>query len=508
MTRRLLLLDRIRAVAVHRADQCALFDDEGSVTYRELISAIEAVAAGLRAAGVAPGDRIATLMEPSLAYAVLVLGALDAGVVTAVVNTRLTPSELRPYLEPIDPVVFVADPPHRDLAASLGRPVIELAAASSIGTVVDRLDPLAGGPAVRHEVSESDDAIIFPTGGTTGSPKGACYDHRGVWLWCDSCIQSEPDRLTGIELFCAPFFHVTFGVGILARLFAGDTIQILHRFDLGRVLQAIGDGAHRIIGATTIYRSLRDHEAFATTARGHLRRVQFGASPATPQFIQTMLGDYPAARVRSAYGATEFGPVTAMDHEELVAGRVEGVGRPLPGAVIRICDEAGKELPAGEIGEIRVRSPWATRGYYGLPEATAATYLPDGIRSGDMGYLGPDGWLYLSGRQKEMIISGGENVFPNEVEAVLREHPSVRDLIVYGMPDAHWGERVEAGIVPHPGQPVDLEQLRGFARRSLAGYKLPKTLRLMASIPLTPAYKPDRRTAQAQAHADLPGPDS
>jgi fatty-acyl-CoA synthase len=333
------------------------------------------------------------------------------------------------------------------------------------------------------------------------------YDHRGAWLWFNSAIQSEPDRRTGIELFCSPFFHVTFGVGVLARLYAGDTVHVLHKFDADDVLAAIGAGAHRMIGATTMFTALREGPSFAATPRRHLRRIQFGGSPATPQFIQQLLEDYPAARVRSAYGATECGPVTGMEHEDLVSGRIEGVGRPLPGVVLRICDERGHELPQGEEGEIRVRSPWATKGYYNLPEETAATFGRDGIRTGDVGWFAADGWLHLSGRSKEVIITGGENVFPTEVEKVLLRHPGVHDLIVYGVPDEHWGERVEVGIVPHPGRTVDLDDLRAFARKSLAGYKLPKTMRVLAEVPLTGAHKPDRKMArllsEAQRESDV-----
>jgi acyl-CoA synthetase (AMP-forming)/AMP-acid ligase II len=492
-------MDRLRDLSVHRGEQCAAFDSAGSLSYRELVEGMDAVAAGLRRAGVGPREAVATAMEPSLAYLLVVLGAMRAGAVTAVLNTRLTPAELRPYLAPIDPVIVISDPVFNRLSRELGRDIVDLPAALHPDSAPSRLEPLYGGPAIGDELDEEADTLIFPTGGTTGTPKGAVYDHRGSWLWFNSAIQSEPDRQTGTELFCSPFFHVTFGVGLLARLFAGDTVHILHRFDADDVLAGIGAGAHRVIGATTMFKMLRERPAFAGTPRAHLRRIQFGASPASPQFIRQLLVDYPGAKVRSAYGATECGPVTGMEHEELVGGRIEGVGRPLPGAVLRICDDDGNDLPRGEEGEIRVRSRWSTKGYYNLPEQTAAAFRPDGFRTGDVGWFAPDGWLHLSGRRKEMIITGGENVFPNEVEGVLLEHPGIRELIVYGMPDEHWGERVEVGIVPEPGRTVQLEELRLFARTSLAGYKLPKTMRLLEKIPLTGAHKPDRNAARRLA---------
>lgn len=497
----LTLPHRLRALARHVGDRPAAFDAEGSLTYAELAREIDAVAAGLRRTGIGPGERIATAMEPSVAYLLVVLGSLAAGVVPAVVNTRLTESELRAYLRRIEPAAIVCDPSHRALADKLDAPVIELADALTPAPAATRVAPLHGGPPLTDEPAEDAPALIFPTGGTTGTPKGAYYDQRGVWMWCNSVAQSEPDRKPGVELFCSPFFHVTLGVCLLARLFVGDTVRILHSFSPGEVLAAIGDGAHRIIGATTMFTALREHPDFAATPRDHLRRIQFGASPATPQYIRQLLADFPQATIRSAYGATEFGPVTGMEHEDLVTGRVEGVGRVLPGAELWIADDEGRPLPVGEVGEIRVRSPWATVGYWGMPEETAATFLPDGIRSGDLGRFEPDGWLHLAGRSKELIISGGENIFPTEVERVLCEHPAVRELIIYGVADDYWGERVEAGVVLRDGATLTLEELREFGRARLAGYKLPLSLRTLDAIPLTPNHKPDRRAARRLAEA-------
>ena len=182
-----------------------------------------------------------------------------------------------------------------------------------------------------------------------------------------------------------------------------------------------------------------------------------------------------------------------------------GIGRPLVGVLMRIVDADGNELPDGEVGEIAVTSPWQMRGYWGMEEETRATWQPCGVRLGDLGWRDKDGLArQMSGRKKEMIVSGGENVFPAEVEVVLARHPSVLDVVVYGADDDFWGERVEAAVVLKPGAALTRDVLTEFARDSLAGYKLPKRIRIVDAIPLTANSKPDRRALVAAAEQEAP----
>jgi acyl-CoA synthetase (AMP-forming)/AMP-acid ligase II len=214
------------------------------------------------------------------------------------------------------------------------------------------------------------------------------------------------------------------------------------------------------------------------------------------------LRDFPNARIRAGFGATELGSVIGFDHEDLLAGRFRGVGRPLPGATVKVVTEDGTEAAPGQVGELVVSCPWQAHGYFGLPEATAETFQSDGVHLGDLATRTDDGWLAIVGRKKEMIISGGENVFPREVEEVVLGHPAVADAIVYGMPDEFWGERVEVAVVPVPGADITADVLRRHCRDHLAGFKIPKTVRSLSSIPLTPNNKPDRRAVRAAALAD------
>lgn len=487
---------RLRAIAALRGAEVALIDPWARTSWGELIGTMDSVGPALRRAGFQPGSRLAIAMEPSSAYVGLVLGALAAGVVPVPVNTRLTAVEIKAFLEALEPSMIAADATHVDVAQETGYPVTLLESALTGSPLADRVAPFTGAREILEPAAEDAPAIIFGTGGTTGIPKGVWYDHKGMWLWLNTSAATNPGNRYDVELFFAPFFHIALGTNLLSRLFAGGTVHIMRKFDPGLALEAIAAGATRITGAPTMFAALAAHENFASTPRGSMRAIRLGSMAANPDFVRKVMSDYPSAVVRTGYGATEFGPLIGVEHEDLVAGRFVGVGRPHPGAEVRILRPDGSEADIGEVGEITAKAPWQSRGYWGREDETARTYTPLGIRTGDLGFIEEDGWIVISGRLKEMIISGGENIFPVEVEDVLRRHPAVADVIVYGMPDDYWGERVEAGVVPKPGAVVDLEELREFGRSALAGYKLPKSLRLLDAIPLTAVQKPDRRAAR------------
>jgi len=488
---------RLRSIAERRGHQISLIDPWGRTTWAEMVHAMDGVAATLRGRGLAAGDRVAVAMEPSTTYATVVLGALAAGLVPVPLNTRLTLHEITAFLEPIGPTLIVSDDTHVATARATGYDVVVLEASHTTADLRARLVPLAGEPTVFAPVSEESPAIIFATGGTTGVPKGVWYDHRGLWLWLNTSASSNPGTRFDVELSFAPFFHIALGTNLMSRLFAGGTVHILRKFDAALALEAIAQGATRITGAPTMFAAIKSHESFESTPRGSMRAIRLGSMAANADFVAQMMSDYPTAAIRTGYGATEFGPLIGVEHEDLAAGRLTGIGRPHPGAEARILRTDGTDADPGEVGEIVVSAPWQSRGYWGRPAETEATYTAAGIRTGDLGVVDDDGWFAISGRLKEVVITGGENVFPTEVEDVLRRHPAVHDVIVYGVPDEYWGERVEVGVVCAGGGDVELETLREFARPFLAGYKLPKSIVRIREVPLTTVQKPDRRAARA-----------
>jgi len=497
------LVDWLNRLAAHNGHRPAVEDDLTQVTFSELVSHAHHVASAFNARGIGPGSRVATLMEPSVAQVIVILGAMAAGAAPLPANIRLGARELTEFFGPVEPDLVVTDEVHANLAeaASPGR-WVRLPAALTASAMAERLAPLHTVRERLEAVSDDMPGILFGTGGTTGTPKAAAWDHRGLWLWLNTCSRDVGRSAADFELYCSPFFHISFGTGLLSTLFAGGRIRIMRKFDPNAVLAALDTGITRIMAAHTMFEAIRSSPRFQKANRDSLRAIYFGGSISAEGFVRQLLSDYPNAYVYTGYGATEFAPSTWLFHEDILKGHGDTVGRPIPGAVIRIIDDDGTELKPGVPGEVVVNTPWRAVGYWNSPAATAETYTPLGVRSGDVGYLDESGFIHLVGRKKEMIRSGAENIFPSEVEAVFTNHPQVTQAVVYGVPDDYWGERVEMAVVPaSKGRPPTLEELKHFAAGQLAGYKMPKILRVVDEIPLTPAFKPDRRTLRDRAAA-------
>jgi len=493
----------LSATARHDPDRVALIDSTVTVTYGELVEAARAVAAGLTDAGVVRGTPVALACEPSAAYLTLFLGALEAGVVPAFVNTRLTAREVAAFLGRIGPQAVVCDAAHAALVKDAGVPQVVLPGRAA-GTLREQLEPLYRMPRELAAPDEADPAVIFPTGGTTGLPKGCYTSHRGLLLWSWNVAATARRHRFETELYFAPFFHVSLVVGLLAPLFAGSTAVIEPTFGPGPALEAIRrHSATRMQGAPTMFNALMREAAGDPSVLLGIRNIIFGSTSWTDAFCRSLLQNFPNADIVCGYGSTEFASgVSRIPPSEFRAGRFDGAGRPYPGCSIKILDADDRPLPPGEAGQIAVRSPWQTLGYWNQPDETAATYGADGyIRLGDIGHLDETGWLYVSGRLKEMIITGGENVFPIEVEQALAELPGVVQAAAFGVPDEYWGERIEAAVMVEPDAALTGDDLRGAVRDRLAGYKVPKRIHIADSLPLTPNNKFDRRALRIRYEA-------
>jgi fatty-acyl-CoA synthase len=495
------LTDRLVELAAAQPRATAVHDESGSATYRELVEAAARVASGLAGRGLPRGARVALAMQPSAVYVAATLGVLLAGGVPVPVNTRLTVTEATTYLNPLGPVLVLTDQAYAGFARELGPEVVLASGAGAPAPLLDRLTGLLGDDALHVDVSPDEPAIVFPTGGTTGLPKGAWYSHRGLGDFCRSVVQAHERTPEDVEIYFSPFFHVSLCTGLFTTLHAGGTTDILRSFDAEAALAAVARGGNRLMGSPTMFVALRTSPSFAATDRSGVRSVAFGSTDATGPFVEALRRDYPNARLRYGYGATEYGPVTSMPHEVLVAGTRSGVGRPNDGVALRVLDEQGEDVAAGQVGELAVRCSWEAEGYWGRPAETASTFTDAGVRLGDLGRIDAEGWVHIAGRSKEMIITGGENVFPVEVEGAFAHHGDVQEVCVYGVTDEYWGERVEAAVVPVAGRALDLEALLSHARARLAGYKVPKRVLVVDALPLTPNNKPDRRALRAAAEA-------
>ncbi len=347
-------------------------------------------------------------------------------------------------------------------------------------------------------------AAILYTGGTTGRAKGVMLTHANFWAAALSRAAELPSPRDSVSLLVAPLFHVA-GLGrLIGQTIAGGACVTLAQFRAEAVLAAIEQfRISDIIVVPTMLQALLDHPGFSAERAKSLSRIAFGAAPMPPDLLARALATWPHAVFFQAYGLTETSAAVCihLPTQHLVDGqpgpRTHSLGRPGLGAEIRVVDELGAELPRGTVGEIVVRGPMVTQGYWQQPEATAQALRDGWLYTGDGGRMDADGYLYIVARLKDMVISGGENVYPAEVEAVLRRHPAVADVAVIGLPDAHWGERVHAVVVLReaaarlavgaPDGPT--AGLLQWCRQELAGYKCPRSLSYCDALPLSAAGK-------------------
>jgi fatty-acyl-CoA synthase len=492
------ITEHLRRIAEGYPTSPALADPFGEVDYATLIHQIELTGRSFRLLGLPRGARIGMALEPSVPYVTLVLGAMASGLTPVLMNTRLAPPETTAFLEPLGVDLIVHDSAHTQWVAGLQRDAVLLDAASEALALDERIAPFDGRGLAQPlpPVDADDAALILPTGGTTGAPKGVWFDHGALWRSVGAAALNLPRRPDDRDLYFAPFFHIMFPAQLLYSLFTGGCTEIMPAFNAGRALDAISRGVTRLGGAPTLMTRLRRHPDFAHISRNHVTQILFGAAPSSPEFVDSLLSDYPQARVHALYGATEYGgPVCSIRHDDLLQGRSTGIGRCWPGQSVRVLDDDGRPCPPGETGYFSVRAVGQANGYWGMPEATKSTFGPAGVQLGDMGWSDSEGWFHLVGRDSEMIVTGGENVFPTEVERALTQHPSVRGGMVFGVPDNDWGQRVCALVVAEPGEVVVPDELLAFAGKRIAGYKLPRQVSVVDALPFTTNNKPDRAAA-------------
>lgn len=481
-------LRTIRLNARYRADEPAIVDDSESVTYGQLWDRVASHASTLRSTGIEQGTPVVTDFGGTVTAVALILAIMHAGAVAVPVNPGLKKEELRGFIEPLGLCTVVADPEQETLAG-----MIDLERSGTrIGmhlAEVGRIDGSVVG-------ARLDSALVLGTGGTTGLPKGSIFSHRALDDWTLSAATINGVRADDVELFVAPFYHGTLVTGLITTLSAGGCVRLCRRFDAHSAVEEIERGSiTRMLGASTVMERLlvaADGKDMSSTA---VRFLQFGMSSSRPGFAGRLQEAFPRSSIITGYGATEFGPVTRTYSWEFgTDGEPIGVGRPVPRADIGI--EIGGTLttePAAQ-GEIVVTCPWQMQGYCSRElDGDTTSRFGEGLRSGDVGCFDADGFLHLTGRLKETIRTGGENVYPGEVESALFRHPSVASCAAYGVPDADWGERVEVAVQLHSGDSASEAELYRHLRTQIAGFKVPKRIRIMAQLPYTAASKVDRR---------------
>jgi len=356
---------------------------------------------------------------------------------------------------------------------------------------------MAGAAPVEDALRQGDDlAAILYTGGTTGRPKGVMLSHENLVCSVLGTLSQPGCAPRECFLHSAPLFHIGGLSGLLSSLFAGATSAFVPQFEPVAVLQGLSvHGVTDAFFVPTMLRVLIDHPRFAEFDTSGVRSIRYGASPMDDALLDRAMQAFPNVAFSQAYGMTELSPVCCIlgpeDHtvEARAQGRGRSAGRATTVCEVRIVGPDDRELPRDEIGEIVVRGPTVMQGYWNKPEATAEAVRDGWMHTGDMGRMDAGGYVTIVDRLKDMIITGGENVYSAEVENVLAQHPGVAAVAVIALPDERWGERVHAIVVPRPGSPPDKASIDAHCRERLAGYKIPRTIEYVANLPLSGAGK-------------------
>jgi O-succinylbenzoic acid--CoA ligase len=461
----------------------ALIIDKRTWSYHELDRLVDQSCAKLSRAGIVRDQMVAALLPNNLDYVCLVHALARLGAVLAPLNTRLTWEELAWQLDKIRAPHLVTQRAMADAAQALAAPhrqILEL-------DIEEKTSAEVASEESRGSFDpEGTQAIVF-TSGTTGRPKGARLTYNNHF-WSAT---ASSYRL-GIEpgdrwLSCLPLYHVG-GLAVLFRSCLYGTAVVLHDgFDVERFSHSL---AHDGVTLTSLVPTML-YRLLAAQPQGleapTLRVLLLGGAAAPTELIETCLQQ--GLPVAPTYGLTEASSQVATLHPADLARKPGSVGSALMFTSVKVIDDSGAQLPEQEIGEIIVRGPTVMSGYFEEPEATAAT-LDDGwLHSGDVGYLDEDGDLWLVQRRSDIILSGGENVYPAEVESVLRRHPDVEDACVVGVPDPEWGQVVTALVQTARPEPVGVDALLAFCRRNLAGYKQPRRIRFTDRLPQTASGK-------------------
>jgi long-chain acyl-CoA synthetase len=446
-------------------DRPALNSGGRHVTFRELAARVEQVAAELHQRGFRPGDRLAMLMPNSAEYVELVLACCRIGVISVPLNIRYAQAELDDVLDDAKPRGLVRD---RNLPQPSKRLEWE--------HVQGERELGSDGPCPPAFYDPSAPLVLFYTSGTTGRSKGVPLTHGNLLTHMHHGRYFLPlDRAT-VWMAATPFFHVSGFPAVLASVGSGAMQVPLPRFDLAEFCELVErEKVTHTFLIPTMINMLTQFPGLAKYDLSSLRLLAYGGSPIAPEIVQRVRRTMPGTKLLQAYGMTEAPIITVLLDEEHTPDHLLSCGRPCPGIELEVVDGKGNPVAPGELGEIVSRGGHTMRGYWQRPEESRRALSEDGwLHTGDVGYQAADGYFYIVDRAKDMVITGGENVYSAEVEAVIYDHPAVKEAAIIGTPDPQWGERVTACIVLKDGTSLTAAELSEYCRNRLANYKIPR----------------------------------
>jgi acyl-CoA synthetase (AMP-forming)/AMP-acid ligase II len=481
----------------------ALICGDVRLDQRSFVDRVARLASVLRELGMGDGDRVAMLAANGQSYIEYYFAVLWGGGVIVPINSRFALPEMIEQARDAAPVVLIVDATFRDSGVQLKEAAPSIKALLYVGTdlrpagAIAYEGALAAGRPIEDRMRGGDDlACIFYTGGTTGRSKGVMLSHCN--LWSNAVVTAArlgfDENL--VSLHAGPLFHLAAGARVYTTAVVGGKHVVIPRFSPVEVLQAIA--RDKVTVATfvpTMLSMLLELPDLDSYDLSSLRMITYGASPMPEAVLTECLRRFPSVRFSQSYGMTELSPVATIlgpeDHlPEAPRRRLRSAGRAVSSAEVKVVDAQDRELPCGQIGEILVRGPMVMQGYWNKPELTAETLRGGWMHTGDSGYFESDGYLYIADRIKDMIISGGENVYSTEVENAICSHPAVLQCAVIGIPDPRWGEAVHAVVVRRPATSVTAEDIVGHCRGLIAGYKCPRSVDIRdEALPLSSVSK-------------------
>ena len=501
----------IRYWATKTPDTIAIDDANGSVTYAELDKHVSEYARAFVGSGLKPGDRVCWLGKNSGLYFTLFAAASRAGLVIAPIGWRLAAPEVAYVLRDTDAPLLICEPEFastaKEAAEQAGTDIVLSAGDADGLTSLDawRADTAAGD---LPETNPADGVLQLYTSGTTGNPKGAVLSNANLF-GLRPLVENKPEHeWTALQpgegiIAVMPCAHIA-GSGIAPICFYnGGSMMVLPEFTPDGIMDCVDNGARQFFLVPTALQMLVNHPRAQETDFSGIHSVTYGAAPIPLELLRQCIQTMPNALFCQQYGMTETtGTICILppeDHDPAGNERMRGIGIPLPSVEIKIVDEKRQEVPPNTIGEIATRSGLNMLHYFNNDEKTAETVDENGwLYTGDAATMDEDGYFYIKDRVKDMIISGGENIYPAEVENAIFGHPQVNEVAVIGIPDEKWGEVVKAVVSPKPGiGEVDAESVIDWAKERIAGFKAPKSIDVIAELPRNASGKILRRELRA-----------
>lgn len=489
------IADLLRVNAIHFPDRICLLSDDHEFTFAETYQRVNAVASGLRREGVNRGSRVALFATDSIEYVEVLLACMKLGAVYVPLNYKLSRDELAALLNAAEAEVLFASHQYGNMVSDVRSevPTLRLTIGIDFGDLDLRYSDLlgsGGGEDIRVDVADEDLVGLCFTSGTTTQPKGVLHSQRFTKTLMYQTLAERRIHPGMLHYSAAPLFHVAGMFYCLAGVARGYSSLVLPSFDPVRVIEWMRSG--RVDGCflvPTMISSILQQPTVSESDLSAIGSIAYGGSPMSPSLLQRAMDAFDCDFINMFGAGTEAGfqcILSPEDHRRALEGHphlLKSIGRPSLSVELRLCDDNLVDVEPGTVGEIVTRSDGIMSGYLKMPDETARVLVNGWFRGGDAAWMDAEGYLYLSGRRKDMIIRGGENIYPIEIETILTTIPGIMEAAVIGVEDEHWGEIVCACLVVESPDSFDEEEARAWCRRHLAAFKVPQEFRVLSELP-------------------------